>query len=250
MTAPAVPTVNFGGKRHYIHPVSGEVVPSVTSVLSMIGKGDGLMRWAAKEAAEYMKANPDANPNKAVFAADTIRDDAAAKGDHVHGIFEQLANGETPQFAQPDMLNSISGVVEWWERFQPEPLYAEATIWNQSLGYAGSFDLLAYINGVLTLIDLKTGKRTYPEMAIQLGAYGKGEELIHATPGGEGFFVKDMPKVEAYGILHAPAEGPWQYIPADVGDLEWAAFVAARGLFTWQAKRHKDALGAPVREPA
>ena len=32
---------------------------------------------------------------------------------------------------------------EWWDAFRPQPLAAEITIWNKSVGYAGTLDLVA-----------------------------------------------------------------------------------------------------------
>ena len=47
----------------------------------------------------------------------------------------------------------------------------EQTIWSKRYGFAGTFDLLASIDRVLTLLDFKTSKAIYPEMHLQNVAY-------------------------------------------------------------------------------
>ena len=57
------------------------------------------------------------------------------------------ANGEEAFAARFD---------EWWELFHVEPIAPEITVWNKTVGYAGTLDLVARINGRTCLIDYKT----------------------------------------------------------------------------------------------
>lgn len=50
------------------------------------------------------------------------------------------------------------------------------------LRYAGTFDLLAMMAGQDWLLDVKTGKGVYPEVACQLAAYRAAEFALTAGP--------------------------------------------------------------------
>ena len=52
-----------------------------------------------------------------------------------------------------------------------KPLMVEFTVVSHKYGYAGTADLLAEVNGVLTLVDWKTGKSVYREAHLQNAAY-------------------------------------------------------------------------------
>jgi hypothetical protein len=91
------------------------------------------------------------------------------------------------QEADPDMpkdyvvaaQKALKSFTEWWESLeQAQVIETERPIYSRSLNYAGTFDLLAKINGKTYMLDVKTtnaGKEAplgiYPEMFIQLGAY-------------------------------------------------------------------------------
>ena len=47
----------------------------------------------------------------------------------------------------------------------------EMKVKSKTAKYAGSLDMLGTINGDLFIVDLKTSKKIYPEMLLQLSAY-------------------------------------------------------------------------------
>lgn len=244
MTTPQVTTTTLGGKRHYIHPITGQTVPSVTTILDVLDK-PALTRWAAKSVAEFAVANKDAwvgLPDDA--ATDMLkgspwrtRDKAAATGTDAHSILESFANGVVPQFLPPGVPTEVvNGLAEFWTTHTPKVIACEQTIWNSTIGYAGSFDLIAELDGVSTLIDLKTSSGVYGTMGLQLAAYARGEEIITA----EGSTTA-MPRIDAFAILHVPQNGKkWQLVPMDVTDMEYNAFIMARGLFAWRTERENS----------
>jgi hypothetical protein len=75
---------------------------------------------------------------------------------------------------------------EWWELFRVEPIAPEITVWNNSVGYAGTLDLVARINGRVCLIDYKTKGTTRDglvkplddKVVMQLVAGMKAEESL------------------------------------------------------------------------
>lgn len=94
------------------------------------------------------------------LGADAERDKAAARGTGVHTVLERLALGQPvtkdflPEAAQP----WYDGAVAAWVALQPEPVEVEQIVCHPEDGYAGRPDLVAYVDGVLTLLDWKTGK--------------------------------------------------------------------------------------------
>ena len=141
--------------------------------------------------------------NKAAKAAEVYRDDAARRGDRVHNYCEQVAlrtlgrahrvketreelasNGEDAFAARFD---------EWWELYRVEPIAPEITVWNSSVGYAGTLDLVAKINGRGCLIDYKTKGTTREgtvkplddKVVMQLVAGMKAEESLVDPVAGE-----------------------------------------------------------------
>src|SRR5699024_10150636 len=81
---------------------------------------------------------------------------------------------------------------EWCQCYQVKPLAAELTVWNHTVGYAGTFDLVAEIGGRVCLIDYKTRgtdrsgrvKSLNSNVVMQLAAGYKAEEsLVDAQAG-------------------------------------------------------------------
>lgn len=61
--------------------------------------------------------------------------------------------------------------LEWKKTKDIKILLSEKALVSEEFQYGGTFDLLAEIDGIKTLIDFKTGKGIYDEMKIQLSAY-------------------------------------------------------------------------------
>src|SRR5699024_2631659 len=81
---------------------------------------------------------------------------------------------------------------EWWQSYQVKPLASELTVWNHTVGYAGTLDLVAEIGGRVCLIDYKTRgndrsgrvKSLNSNVVMQLSAGYKYEEsLVDAQAG-------------------------------------------------------------------
>lgn len=187
-------------------------VPSITTVIGQ--QPHGLDGWFGYMGASTLAKDPSlpeilGSPakvrqavNRAAKAAEAYRDEAAQRGDRVHNYCEQVAlralgrphrmketrealasNGEEAFAARFD---------EWWELFRVEPLAPEITVWNKTVGYAGTLDLVARINGRTCLIDYKTKGTTRDgqvkplddKVVMQLVAGMKAEEsLVDAVAG-------------------------------------------------------------------
>ncbi|AMM32578.1 cytochrome P450 [Sinomonas atrocyanea] len=214
MTAPELAAASPDGfgrmyRRSFREPPT---VPSITTVISQ--QPVELDGWRSYMAAKHVADHPElgqvaADPSKmrrlvrtAVDASEAYARSAAERGDRVHSYAEQLALQALgrPHRVQ-ETLEALRergeegfarSVDHWWQAFGVEPVAAELTVWNHSLGYAGTLDLVARINGRICLVDYKTKgtsrdgrvKSLDDKVAMQLVAGMKAEEsLVDAEAG-------------------------------------------------------------------
>jgi len=186
----------------------GKPVQSVTEVLSMLNK-PALVPWAVKLAAESVDTQlqdfydpeqccfivPDtALPQLIKTAKGAYRNankEATDLGTAVHNAINAwIESGGIMQPAEIEDLKVRQGLqafLDYGETVNLEIVANEKQIfgWLWAIGdghplYAGRFDLLARINGILTMIDIKTSKAIYDEYWIQLEAYRVAEQRSNA----------------------------------------------------------------------
>lgn len=237
-----------GGLRFY--QWMGENYPSVTTLRRMAGMPFGLHMWTLGKTVdraidEYdelgvmlRNAKTAADPEAAVKAvkawlraASTEERDAAANlGTRVH---DAATSGKT--LISPDVKPFVTQYQDWLVKSRFKVLYTERQCWNLKLGYAGTFDILGELpSGEIVVVDLKTGKNTYTEHAIQLMAYAFGEHV------GEDDVIdqaatKALLAASGVAILHLRPDGwKWQRVrvtpelfTAFKGLLDFAKFAHA-----------------------
>lgn len=200
---------NRSGARWYkIHEDRPEY-PSVTSILNVIGK-PALVAWSAKVERELVTnvscqlyqdiaGTPKMAPAAYLMSLSTRlgREKAAQKelqkaseiGSQAHALIEWNLRASLMQDAGPSPR--IVDAAQWafmaWEDWKKsvnlKPIYIEQTVWSDTYGYAGTMDLLAEVNGKLTVVDWKTGKAIYPEAYLQNAAYRHAlREMGHGDP--------------------------------------------------------------------
>ncbi|RUQ22721.1 cytochrome P450 [Kocuria sp. HSID16901] len=270
MTQPRLATATEHG-RMYARKVDGEpTVPSITTVIGQfaqdLGGWHGYM--AAKAALEddrMLRAGRSTGLKHAVIrdaaaAAERYRDQAAARGDRVHNYCEAVALrelGRENQVAETRDTLRAHGETdwadrfdEWWDLYQPEPLAAEVTVWNHTVGYAGTLDLVARIGGRVCIIDYKTKgtdrkNRVKPldaKVIMQLVAGVKAEEyLVDAETGQwEPWEYGDAPVLLGVALGETEVK-PQQANPALLKD-SWFKFCALRKV--WEYHRSVDSIAA------
>jgi hypothetical protein len=177
----------------------------------------------------------------------------------VHSFAEQLALralGRPDRLAEAREALRANGeeafalnVERWWESFGVEPVAPELTVWNTSVGYAGTLDLVARINGRVCLIDYKTkgttrdGRVKPPDdkVAMQLVAGMKAEESLVDPVSGEWEPWK-------YGedpLLIAVAVGETEFaavrVNPEVRKFHWLTFCRLRRV--WAARVEAASAG-------
>jgi hypothetical protein len=245
VTAPELAREMPDGSRRYIHPVTGQSVPSVTTVLSVIAKPK-LTGWAARSAAQYAVANWEmlsqldaAERCELIMTAHERSSGAAAsKGDTVHELIQAWSTG----VPFPEVPKEVGGFVSQYISFlmteQPVFLANEVTMWSHEHGYAGTCDWIARIGTGIILADVKSGRRAYPEAGLQVAALA-GADVIIAADGTE----RELPVISSLAVLHIRPRS-WKLIPVKHRQENLAAFLAALQLWRWQHETAPDVLEA------
>lgn len=171
--------------RFYTHPVTGEQLVSVTTVLGATdNKASYLVPWSARLAAEFAVDNLAmlvelVKEKGRQDAVDLVKDQAkqlrerkADAGTYVHDVAEALIlwaaspEGAGPDIALPTLPEHLVGaeyddepledVVDWMIAgfmnfvavFKPEFEAAEMAVYNRDIGVAGTLDTILRLRGV------------------------------------------------------------------------------------------------------
>ena len=164
-------------RAYYIqHPGEKRTrVPSVTTLLNEIVPKD-LSWWSEEQGilgmAELVRRglwNPVQHTGEDAvelvrshrLGKDAARDRAATRGTDAHSIVEAFLTEGTaprPQDWPPELHGYIQALTRWILDVKPDPICVEQLVASEA-GYAGRVDLLARIDGQVTLVDLKTNVR-------------------------------------------------------------------------------------------
>lgn len=251
MTTPKIETTTVNGYRHYKHPnLKNVAAPSVTSIIDML-PAPFLRQWNSKVTAQSAVENlpmisdwVDAHQEqKAVEwlkgAADRELHKAADVGDRVHKACEDfIVHGKTD--FQDDIAPFMENFFQFCNRFEPEWLHVEKSVFSVTHMYAGSFDAIAKINNKTAILDFKTTRSGIsPKVALQLSAYAHADVMF------DGITEMQIPKIEAGAAVWLRPD-QWMLQPLRVDEEIFMTFLALRRTFEWEARQSKTATLAPM----
>ena len=249
------PITRVDGPAGRFYDIGGVLYPSVTHILTAVNK-PALVYWAANEERKLVSA----------AAADLYLDFAGQlvppvmpRDSYAATLAARLGPAKAHQKALAkagDIGTDAHKKVEWWLRTQigaaagPEPgirdaaewafmafqdwarsvalkpVLIEKTVYSTRYGYAGTLDLLARVNGVLTEISLKTSKAIYGEAHLQSAAYQTAlVEMGYALPAG-GSLILRLPKVET--------DPAFEVVPVAPAAELLPVFLAVQQVWAWQ----------------
>lgn len=289
MTAPTLAAQTEFGRMYARERGGTPLVPSITTVQ---GVYDAEMSWwealcAARCIVEDNRmaqfySMPEGAERKrkkwqilswAKEAAERDRNAAAARGDLIHNYAEfhalrlmDRATGD--DVAEREDLARSAGLDAYlrsfhafWDKFSPEPVAPEATVWNHSVGYAGTTDLICRINGVLVVLDYKTRKSILDreglvkpttltsKISMQLTAAARGEEYWIESPDGNSDEWLPWPHRPSVGLGVAIGPDGYHVQPYDIWhDLSWQTFQSLRQAWEWKRSGH-ELLGPALLHP-
>ena len=218
----------FTSRDARFYRVDGQMLPSVTTVLQALSK-PALIAWSGKvnregvcrEAGALLGSlngtvlAPDAfakalwtRVEKRAFQTEQLRA-AGDIGTQAHARIEWLLRqqmnlpvGPEPEISDAALWASLAWE-DWAKSVNLVPIRIEQVVYHAGHGYAGTADLVALVDGKVTLLDWKTGKAVYDEAHLQNAAYscawnedptryGVTGDVTHVTRG----IVVRLPKVE------------------------------------------------------
>lgn len=236
MTNPkrAVRNSGFGGRGYRKLGEGGKPVgitlPSVTTVLKAEDK-PALVQWAVDQTVAYAIANADElnrmSESRAygflrwyhtrkvdALAAEFditnyhqgVLSDAGELGTMVH----EWVQADVTGVPYPDTTNA--GPKFWecvaaWDAFAAandvSPHFTEHTVWDEKVGYAGTYDAIWTINGRHTFLDIKTGRGLYSSTWMQMAALMKAEEMLVDGDDGADISVRNWnAPVQDIAVMH------------------------------------------------
>ena len=199
-------------KKKSDHPkyyVSGDEVVSVTTAIgNNLGWSKfGLLAWTRK------KALAGIDPNN-------IRNDAASVGTLTHKMAENHILGRSTNlfiYTDDEIARAKVGYkafLEWEDKFNPEYLETEVRLTSPTYKYGGTVDVVARLDGLTGIVDLKTSNYIYKEHTIQLAAY-------------KNLYQENVGEIDFCGILKLDKTGKgyeYHHISNDKLDAGFEAF--------------------------
>lgn len=236
------------GKGHS-YTIDGKPVLGVTTILKSGLPKPALIGWAAREVAQTVcdrrgiltEMSDEEVMDFLRGAPNRARDAGAARGTEVHKLALRLNRGEEVDVPEP-IVGHVDSYLAFLEAFQPSNALVERPVFNRALRYGGTLDLLADTKDMgRTLFDVKTSRTgVFPEVALQLAAYGNAE-----------FYVNDeleeipMPAIDSYAALWVRADG-YDVYPVAVTDREFKTFQHIAQVAWWLDWRAKDVIGDAI----
>ena len=168
-----------GEGRWYSQGNSGNWKPSVTTIIGeTCSKGKFFDEWLMKNG----------------LNAINLRDEAAERGTAVHEAIEALLNRKEVHAGTEFIQKSLMSFEKFYNEQKPKVFTQEIFLYHKDMPWAGTPDIIAEINGNLSIIDIKTGdyrktheiqqlmymdlwNKIFPECPIQdiYGLYTKGK---------------------------------------------------------------------------
>lgn len=236
--------------------LDGHPVPSVSTLSKLGGGCEGLIKWSAEVTAEYSFDHQELAVSLARQAyVDLVatesrrrRDEAARAGVAVHELAQLLLAGEAAQV--PDYLvPRVRQAIGLIERHDMHALASEVLVGSRSQGYGGRLDTISNLTTVelgehLALVDWKTGKSFWTDVAMQLAGYAFADFWVDHTR-----TEQPMPQLAGFYIAHIKDDSAELY-PIQVTEATWQAFRAARRLWEQVRLKRDDVIGPAAEHPA
>lgn len=112
--------------------LDGEEVPSVTTILNYMSD------------VEYSKVSP------------AVLEQAARRGSLVHEYTELIDYGCEPDEVEYEVVGYLKAYKDFLRDYKPDWLLVEEPLYSEEYGYAGTVDRIGYIDGQLSVVDIKT----------------------------------------------------------------------------------------------
>lgn len=273
-------TTIIGAAPKYLVPWASKLVAElayndVAEMLNGRRRGARAIRLWAKRGREYVELVKASGGLKSIDPAklserdlalrwlkgepERVRDAAADRGKAVHAaaedvVLENVREGFRLMFSEPDRMPEwpeqirpwmVNGFAPWVRHYRPRVLSTEATVYNRSQVYAGTSDIFVEVlvdgEWQVLCVDYKSGRATYPEVALQTCAYARGEFI----GGPDRVTEYPLPPVSGTAVLHITDHG-YSFDRLRYDDVIFASFLYVRETFRWAIETSKSAFLGPI----
>jgi predicted RecB family nuclease len=237
--------------RYYT--IDGVNYPSVTTILNVLNKPQ-LVNWAVRLTRDSLKQelfalqrsnslqdlNADSILARSASEHSRVKNAAADHGIDIHRRIAACVGDKSSRMSKNVRDPVIIAFRAWQDEAQFLPIASEKLVISREHEYAGTADLIGTLNGKLALLDIKTGRRVYPEYKLQLAAY--------AIAWGEmkGSFPQVCMNLHVrsdFTIVEANT-----FTAAELFPL-FQTFLAAKRLFEWLSIQPKTSQNIAVATP-
>jgi hypothetical protein len=200
-------------------------------------------------------------------AADDAKDRSAQEGSLVHDAIEAMLRGHEP-IIDDTTRASVDAFAEFNRYAHIKPLLIEERLVSKVNRYAGTVDVVAEVDGVVGVLDIKTSKAVYRDYGLQTAAY---MAALHEDPTlpqpttswilrldqcrvcqtcgatlrtkGGNFRVKGV-KGEQCRPRHqwGPMQGQFEFVTMPNFEHDLKAFLAAKQLWEWEHREFIERL--------
>lgn len=229
------------------YDIDGMWYPRITSIVGIKAK-QGLYRYYAGQSS--WKASQEALER------------SAAEGTLVHETVEALMEGKDVPI-NPVIAPAIEAFLEFRRNHDIKPILIESRVLSRKHGYAGTVDVLAELDGVVGVLDIKTSKGIYRDYGLQTAAYVQALAESEDTPPPRTSWILRLDQANECGNCSAtmrhkggntrvtggswkcrhnwsPVRGQFELQEMDGFADNLKAFLAAKELWEWE---HRDWLG-------
>jgi len=167
------------------------------------------------------------DPNAFSGADESVLEAAAARGQSVHMLFgllmlAEVGAAERPKRPSGSVLGGhFDACLKFIQERKPKPVKVEESSINDKMGYAGTPDLLCWLDADLWILDLKTGSKRAAH-AVQLHAYKH---------------LNGYEKADRLASLYTKKNGGYDIAEHTHEHVDFAGFQAGLAVLNW--RRHR-----------
>jgi hypothetical protein len=260
---------NFGNSHAYY--VDGQKIPGVTSVIGVLDK-PALVSWASETTARHAVENWPRLTGMSMIdrfeelkkARYAVNREATVRGKRIHALAEKLIKGESVSTDDQSLRAAAQVYADLLDTWSLEQVLSEASVVSYGYQYAGTLDGIFESPRVgRVIVDVKTGKRAYSEVALQLAAYRYCddylEEVEQRGPRGgrlpSTWEAQPMPQVDGAVVIHIEREtedspAAARLLPVAAGEREWSVFLWLNEIYReWIERTGFDHRKQPTYSP-
>ena len=166
------------------YSIGGRPIIGVTTFTGLPDKSGPISWWAVnKMCIPYIREHLKPNTKYDEIEIEQIfkeagrehvkgKEKAADIGTAIHKWAELYLLGKKPKKPKnPQMLLGINAFLKWLKEYKVELVYTERKVYSRLHDYAGTVDLVAKIDGKLSVVDFKSSNGLYNEYRFQVASY-------------------------------------------------------------------------------